>query len=218
MYLPLAEYLARRFQGRGETLDDLIQVASLGLLKAIDRFDRERGVEFSTFATPTIVGEIKRHFRDKAWMVRIPRRLQELNMEIGKVTDIISQERGRAPTVAELAQHVGATEEEVLEAMQASHGYSAESLDAPQEGEDLDLASRIGSTDPAMDIVEVWSSVSVHIQELPERDRRILALRFLEGKTQTQIAKEIGISQMHVSRLLSRVLEELREKAGKEIW
>jgi RNA polymerase sigma-B factor len=217
MHLPLAEYLARRFEGRGEPLDDLIQVASLGLLKAIDRFDLERGVEFSTFATPTITGELKRHFRDKGWSVRVPRRLQEVGMQIARIIPLLSQEIGRSPTISEIAERLGRSEEEVLEGAQAAQAYSVQSLDAPvSQGDDRGVAERLGQEDEAMEFVEAWAGVAHLIEELSPRDRRIIYLRFVKSQTQSQIAEELGISQMHVSRLLSRALLYLRGRAEEE--
>jgi RNA polymerase sigma-B factor len=214
LYQPLAEYLARRFYGRGEPLEDLIQVASIGLIKAIDRFDTERGVKFSTYATATVVGELKRHFRDKGWALRVPRRLQEAGMSVGRAVMDLSQELGRAPTVGEIAVRTGLSEEEVLEAMETAQAYTAASLDAPTDEEGATEADRLGEEEEAFELLEGWTSVAPAIRELPRRERTILYLRFFRGLTQTQIAEELGISQMHVSRLLSRTLEELRRSVG----
>jgi len=208
----LAEYLARRFQGRGEPVEDLTQVAMIGLLKAIDRFDLDREVKFSTYATATIVGELKRHFRDKGWSVRVPRRLQETGLKVSKAMSEVSQEVGRSPTVAEVASHTGLSEEEVLEGMETVHAYSASSLDAPIDEEGRSSHEIMGSEDEQIEMFEAWTTVAPAIQALPERERRILFLRFFRGLTQTQIADEIGISQMHVSRLLARTIRQLREK------
>ncbi|MGI8426124.1 MAG: RNA polymerase sigma factor SigF [Actinomycetota bacterium] len=213
LHMPLVEYLARRFRGRGEPLDDLVQVASIGLLKAIDRFDPERGVEFSTYATPTIVGEIKRHFRDKGWAIRIPRRLQEIGLTLSKVVPAMSQELGHSPTVAEIAVRAGFSEEEVLEAMSASQAYSLVSLDAPTNEDGGDSLSRLGAEDESLELFEAWSSVAHLLKKLPHRERQILHLRFVTGETQSQIAERLGISQMHVSRLLTRTLDNLRQAA-----
>lgn len=210
MYRPLAEYLARRFRGRGEALEDLTQVALIGLLKAIDRFDLSREVKFSTYATATIVGEIKRHFRDKGWAVRVPRRLQETGLRVSRTITELAQDLGRSPTVAEIAERTGFTEEEVLEGMETAHAYSTTSLDAPIDEEGTTAGDRIGQEDETLELLEAWNSVAPAIRELPARERRILYLRFFRGMTQTQIADEIGISQMHVSRLLARTLESLR--------
>jgi RNA polymerase sigma-B factor len=213
MHLPLVEYLARRFRNRGEPLDDLIQVATIGLIKSVDRFDLERGVEFSTYATPTIVGEIKRHFRDKGWAIRVPRRLQELKLSLTKATSELSQKNGRAPTVAELAAHLEMSEEDVLEGLESANAYSAVSLDAPDTGDDDSpaVADSLGTTDDALEGVEYRESLKPLLEKLPPREKRILLLRFFGNMTQSQIAAELGISQMHVSRLLARTLAQLRE-------
>ncbi len=213
IHLPLVEYLARRFRNRGEPLDDLVQVATIGLIKSVDRFDLERGVEFSTYATPTIVGEIKRHFRDKGWAIRVPRRLQELKLSLTKATSDLSQKNGRSPTVAELAQHLGLSEEEILEGLESANAYSAVSLDAPDGGDDDSpaVADSLGVVDAALEGVEYRESLKPLLEKLPGREKRILMLRFFGGMTQSQIAGELGISQMHVSRLLARTLAQLRE-------
>jgi RNA polymerase sigma-B factor len=212
LHLPLVEYLARRFRNRGEMLDDLIQVATIGLIKSVDRFDLERGVEFSTYATPTIVGEIKRHFRDKGWAIRVPRRLQELKLALTKATSELSQKNGRAPTVHELAEQLGLSEEEVLEGLESANAYSAVSLDAPDGGDDDSpaVADSLGMVDEALEGVEYRESLKPLLEKLPAREKRILMLRFFGGMTQSQIAAELGISQMHVSRLLARTLAQLR--------
>ena len=211
IHLPLVEYLARRFRNRGEPLEDLIQVGTIGLLKAIDRFDLQREVEFSTYATPTIVGELKRHFRDKGWAVRVPRRLQELNLSLNKVVAELSQEIGRSPTISEIAAKVRLSEEEVLEGLDTSNAYAVISLDAPAGGEDAPTVSEhIGSEDESLEALEYRAALGPLIAELPERERRILYLRFFRGMTQSQIAARLGISQMHVSRLLNRTLGVLR--------
>ncbi len=211
-HLPLVEYLARRFRNRGEPLDDLIQVATIGLIKSVDRFDLERGVEFSTYATPTIVGEIKRHFRDKGWAIRVPRRLQELKLSLTKATSDLSQKNGRSPTVAELAGHLGLTEEEILEGLESANAYSAVSLDAPDGGDEDSpaVADSLGMLDEALEGVEYRESLKPLLEQLPAREKRILMLRFFGNMTQSQIANELGISQMHVSRLLARTLAQLR--------
>jgi RNA polymerase sigma-B factor len=214
MHLPLVEHLARRFRNRGEPLDDLTQVATIGLIKSVDRFDPQRGVEFSTYATPTIIGEIKRHFRDKGWAVRVPRRLQELRLSLTAATSELSQRNGRSPTVAELAGHLGLTEEEVLEGLESANAYSTLSLDVPESGDDESpaVADSLGSEDEALEGVEYRESLKPLLEQLPAREKRILLLRFFGNMTQSQIADEIGISQMHVSRLLARTLAQLREK------
>jgi RNA polymerase sigma-B factor len=213
MHLPLVEYLARRFRNRGEPYDDLVQVATIGLIKSVDRFDIERGVEFSTYATPTIVGEIKRHFRDKGWAIRVPRRLQELKLALTKATAELAQDLGRSPTVAELAHHLGRSEEEVLEGLESANAYTAVSLDAP-EGADDDAGSvsdAIGDFDEALERLEYREALRPLLDRLPAREKKILMLRFFGSLTQSQIAAELGISQMHVSRLLARTLAQLRE-------
>jgi RNA polymerase sigma-B factor len=211
IHLPLVEYLARRFRNRGEPLEDLIQVGTIGLLKAIDRFDLQREVEFSTYATPTIVGELKRHFRDKGWAVRVPRRLQELNLSLNKVVAELSQEIGRSPTIPEIAAKVRLSEEEVLEGLDTSNAYAVISLDAPAGGDDTpSVSEHIGSEDESLEALEYRAALGPLIAELPERERRILYLRFFSGMTQSQIAARLGISQMHVSRLLNRTLGVLR--------
>jgi RNA polymerase sigma-B factor len=213
LHLPLVEYLARRFRNRGEPLDDLVQVATIGLIKSIDRFDLDRGVEFSTYATPTIVGEIKRHFRDKGWAIRVPRRLQEMKLSLTKATADLSQRNGRAPTVAELAKYLELSEDEVLEGLESANAYSAISLDAPELGdEDAPAVSRsLGALDEALEGVVYRESLKPLLEQLPEREKTILMLRFFSNRTQSQIATELGISQMHVSRLLARTLAVLRE-------
>jgi RNA polymerase sigma-B factor len=213
-HIGLAEYLARRFTNRGEPLDDLVQVASLGLLKAVDRFDPDRGLEFSTYATPTIVGELKRHFRDKGWAVRVPRRVQELHLRLASVVGTLSQEHGRSPTIAEIAHAASASEEEVLEAIEAGHAYRFTSLDAPASADDEGaLSAQLGEEDPAMVDSEHRVTLSPLIAQFPPRERLILHLRFFEGLTQSEIAARLGISQMHVSRLLARSLAQLRASA-----
>lgn len=213
-YIGLVEFLARRFRNRGEPLEDLIQVGTIGLLKAIDRFELERDVEFSTYATPTIVGEIKRHFRDKGWAVRVPRRLQELHLELTKVVQVLSQELGRSPTVEEIARATSFTEEEVLEGLEIAQAYSYTSLDAPLDpgdGSATTFADQLGGEDEYLENLEYRASLAPELARLPERERKILYLRFFKGMTQSEIAARVGISQMHVSRLLARTLAQLRQ-------
>lgn len=212
MHLPLVEYLARRFNGRGEPLDDLVQVGTIGLIKAVDRFDLEREVEFSTYATPTVVGEIKRHFRDKGWTVRVPRRLQELRASLSSATAEMTQSLGRAPTVAELAQQLGLSEEDILEGLESANAYAALSLDATDAEGGPSVIDTLGCWDEQLDGVEYRESLKPLLDTLPERERRILLLRFFGNMTQSQIATELGISQMHVSRLLARTLTQLRAR------
>jgi len=218
VHLPLVEHLARRFRNRGEPLDDLIQVATIGLIKSVDRFDPSRGVEFSTYATPTIVGEIKRHFRDKGWAVRVPRRLQELRLSLTSATAELSQQHGRAPTVAELAAHLRLSEDDVLEGLESANAYSTLSLDVPEQGEQDSplVADSLGAEDEELEGVEYRESLKPLLAKLPPREKKILLLRFFGNMTQSQIAEEIGISQMHVSRLLARTLAQLRQDLMQE--
>ncbi|MPZ90696.1 MAG: SigB/SigF/SigG family RNA polymerase sigma factor [Actinobacteria bacterium] len=213
-YIGLVEFLARRFRNRGEPLEDLVQVGTIGLLKAIERFDLEREVEFSTYATPTIVGELKRHFRDKGWAVRVPRRLQELHLELTKVVSTLGQELRRSPTVAEIARAAGTSEENVLEGLEIAQAYNFTSLDAPIDSHDAgstSFADQLGGEDEQLRNLEYRAALAPEMAKLPERERRILYLRFFKGMTQSEIAERLGISQMHVSRLLNRTLMRLRE-------
>lgn len=218
-YLGLVEFLARRFRNRGEPLEDLVQVGTIGLLKAIERFDLDREVEFSTYATPTIVGELKRHFRDKGWAVRVPRRLQELHLELTKIVSTLGQELGRSPTPSEIAEYANLTEEQVLEGLEIAQAYNFASLDAPIDSEDggtTSFADQLGSEDESLENLEYRASLAPEMEKLPERERRILYLRFYKGMTQSEIAERLDISQMHVSRLLNRTLIKLREALETE--
>ena len=208
--MPLVRALANRYAGRGEPLEDLVQVGSLGLIKAVDRFDVDRGVEFSSYAVPTIVGEIRRHFRDKAWAMHVPRRLKELSVRLSRVLDELTTELGRSPTIAELAEASGADEEEVIDALDSAQAYSTRSLNATFDDGDDPLAEKLGIEDPAFEEIEDGSLVAAGLDVLDERERRIVELRFFEEMTQSQIAAEVGISQMHVSRLLRRSLAIMR--------
>ena len=213
LHLPLVEHCARRFRNRGEPLEDLVQVGTIGLIKSVDRFDSDRGVEFSTYATPTIIGEIKRYFRDKGWAIRVPRRLQELRMQIGSATAELTQSLGRSPTPRELAEAIGCTVEEIVEGIESSNAYSTLSLDASDDGEEGGAASMldaIGVDDEGLEHVEIRESIKPLLDRLEPREKKILLLRFFKNMTQSQIAEEIGVSQMHVSRLLNRTLEQLR--------
>jgi RNA polymerase sigma-B factor len=211
LHLPLVEYCARRFRHRGEPFEDLVQVGTIGLLKSIDRFDPDRGVEFSTYATPTVIGEIKRYFRDKGWAIRVPRRLQELRMQIGAAMAELTQSLGRSPTPRELADAIGCSVEEIVDGIESSNAYSTLSLDAGDDVEDNALLRQaIGVEDENLEQVEIRESLKPLLDALDPREKKILLLRFFRNKTQTQIAEEIGVSQMHVSRLLSRTLERLR--------
>jgi RNA polymerase sigma-B factor len=209
--MPLVRALASRYSGRGEPLEDLVQVGSVGLIKAVDRFDVDRGVEFSSYAVPTIVGEIRRHFRDKAWAMHVPRRLKELSVRLSRVLDELTTELGRSPTVAELAEATGVEEEEVIDALDSTHAYSTRSLQAPfdDDGEDS-LFDTLGVEEKGYDEVDDVSLLEAGLGVLDDRERRIVELRFFDEKTQSQIAAELGISQMHVSRLLRRALGTMR--------
>ncbi|MFD0422876.1 RNA polymerase sigma factor SigF [Streptomyces parvus] len=211
--LALVKFAASRFRSRSEPMEDIVQVGTIGLIKAIDRFELSRGVEFPTFAMPTIVGEIKRFFRDTSWSVRVPRRLQELRLDLAKAGDELSQQLDRAPTVAELSERLGITPDEVVEGMSASNAYTASSLDAKPEEDDSEgaLADRIGYEDHGLEGIEYVESLKPLIAALPARDRMILSLRFVSNMTQSEIGEELNISQMHVSRLLSRTLTKLRK-------
>jgi RNA polymerase sigma-B factor len=215
-FQPLVEYLARRFAGRGEAVEDLVQVANIGLLNAIDRFDPDREVQFSTYATATIVGELKRHFRDKAWAVRVPRQLQETAVHMNKALPELTQELGRSPTIAEIANRLQVEEDDVVGAMDAVQAYSTASLDAPTGPSGITHVETLGEDDSSLDLLESWATIAPAVRELSDRDRRVLYLRFFRDMTQSEIAEEIGSSQMHVSRILNRTLERLRDSAQGE--
>ncbi|MFD9126393.1 SigB/SigF/SigG family RNA polymerase sigma factor [Kitasatospora sp. NPDC059571] len=208
----LVRYVARRFRQSGEPMDDIVQVGTIGLIKAIDRFDPSRGLEFVTFAIPTVVGEIKRFFRDTTWAVHVPRRLQELRLALAKGRDHLEQTLGRPATTAELAAHLGISEEEVVEGMVAGNAHTAGSLDLREEGEggDGSLLQRLGRYDPGLEKVENLEALKPMVAALGERDRSILHMRFVEELTQAEIGARLGVSQMHVSRLLARILGGLR--------
>jgi RNA polymerase sigma-B factor len=212
--LSLVRYAASRFRARGDSQEDVVQVGTIGLIKAIDRFELSREVEFATFAVPYIVGEIKRFFRDTTWAVHVPRRLQEARVELAKATDELRSRLGRTPTTRELAELMSLSEEEVIEARKAANGYQSSSLDAAltteSDGAEMPLAERLGEEDPSMELVEDLSSLAPLIAELDERDRRIIHMRYVEELTQAQIAARLGVSQMHVSRLISRIIKRLR--------
>jgi len=209
---PFAVRLAARYRNRGEHFDDLVQVAMVGLIKAVHGYDPEVG-HFANYAGPTIVGEIKRHFRDKGWSIRVPRRLQDLRQDLSRASQHLTHELHRSPTVADLAAHLRLTQEEVVEGLASAQAYSTASLDAPVGGDDdsSDLGSLLGATDPALDNVDNHLTLPAVLASLPEREKRILTMRFYGNMTQSQIAEVIGVSQMHVSRLLSRALAQLRE-------
>jgi RNA polymerase sigma-B factor len=213
-HLGLAQHLARKFVYRGEPYDDLVQVASLALIKAVDRFDPDRGFEFTTFATRTILGELKRHFRDKGWAIRAPRRLQELYLQLNQSVASLSQELGRSPTIGELAADTGAREEDVLEALEAGKSYRSTSIDNPGL-DDEGIGTRLGQEASGMAAAEWRAVLAPYMQALPEREQTILRFRFIDGLTQSEIASRIGISQMHVSRLMAQTLATLRERFGE---
>jgi len=219
MYMPLVRSLARRYASRGEHFDDLVQVGAIGLIKAIDRFDLTRGVELTTYATPNIVGEIKRYFRDKGWSVRVPRGLQELNIRVNKVIDELTARLQRSPTIAEIAEAASSTPEEVLEALESSQAYNSISLQASPTNDPGDdeatLVDYLGGDEDAYDTMEDRTMLAPGFAKLDSRERYILHLRFFEGLTQSQIASRVGISQMHVSRLIRRSLEKLRDEIGE---
>jgi RNA polymerase sigma-B factor len=214
VHLNLVRFLAVRFVNRGEPLDDLVQVGTVGLLKAIDRFDLERGVEFTTYATPTIVGEIKRYFRDKGWAVKVPRRLQELNLAVNRASDKLAISLGRSPTVTELAEHLQAGEDEILEAQELGQAYNLLSLDSEVSGEadkkSQTLADTVGVADAGLELLEDRANLEQAFGVLTGRERVIIYLRFYESVSQTEIAKRLNVSQMHVSRLQAKALEKLR--------
>ncbi len=214
-FMPLVRRLASRYRGGREPLEDLVQVASLGLVKALDRFDPERGVAFTTYAAPTILGELRRHFRDRGWSVHVPRDLQERTAKVEKAVTDLPTKLGRAPSVREIADHLKLSEEDVLEAMEAGGAHHAVSIDALQRMEDSEgvpMVERLGESDPGYDTVEYGAAIQEVLGELSERDRMVLHLRFVEDLTQTQIAEQIGVSQMHVSRILRGTLQKLREE------
>jgi RNA polymerase sigma-B factor len=214
VHLNLVRFLAVRFANRGEPLDDLVQVGTVGLLKAIDRFELERGVEFTTYATPTIVGEIKRYFRDKGWAVKVPRRLQELNLAVNRASDKLAIELGRSPTVAELAVHLKSTDDEILEAQELGQAYNLLSLDSEVSGEtdkkSQTLADTVGVSDAGLELLEDRANLERAFEVLTGRERVIIYLRFYESVSQTEIAKRLNVSQMHVSRLQAKALDKLR--------
>ncbi len=210
-HLPLVRALARRYAGRGEPLEDIEQVGAIGLIKAIDRYELDRGVALTTYATPNVVGEIKRHFRDRGWTIRIPRGLQELNSRMSATIERLTSSLGRSPTIAEIGRELGATPEQVLEAVEAGSAYAPMSLSpAPSSDGDLDPLEALGSEDQAFERSEERATLEPALRGLPDREREILRKRFEEGLTQTQIAEQIGISQMHVSRLIRKSLGRMR--------
>jgi RNA polymerase sigma-B factor len=218
-YMSLVRSLARRYSYRGEQLDDLVQIGAIGLIKAIDRFDMSRGVELTTYATPNIIGEIKRHFRDRGWSVRVPRGLQELNVQLSKLVEQLTVQLARSPTIPELAKAAGVEEEEVLEALESGRAYSALSLSqgsSTEDGEELDPLESLGQIEHEYEVSEDRAVLAPGFKALDDRERTILHLRFFEGLTQSQIAQQVGISQMHVSRLIRRALEKIREEIAAD--
>jgi RNA polymerase sigma-B factor len=212
-YMGLVRSLARRYSYRGEQLEDLVQIGAIGLIKAIDRFDINRGVELTTYATPNIIGEIKRHFRDKGWAVRVPRGLQELNVQLSKLMDQLTVQLGRSPTIPELAKAAGVEEEQVLEASESGRAYTSLSLSVGGGGDDddLDPLESLGTEEHQYEVSEDRAVLAPGFKALDPRERMILQLRFFDGLTQSQIAQQVGISQMHVSRLIRRSLEKIRD-------
>ncbi|MEU4217110.1 SigB/SigF/SigG family RNA polymerase sigma factor [Actinoplanes sp. NPDC026623] len=217
-WLPLARHLAQRYAGRGEPADDLVQTATIGLIKAVDRFDASRGVDFAGYAIPTILGEVKRHFRDRTWSIRVPRRLQELRLQITEANNTLTHNLNRPPTVADIATHLGITEEEVLEGLEGARAYNATSLSTPIG---TDGTTELGDTLSAdvndYDAVDLRTSLGPALAKLDERERTIVTLRFYGNLTQSQIAERIGVSQMHVSRLLTKALAKLRGNIDADI-
>ncbi len=214
MYLNLVKYLASRFRNRGEPIDDLIQVGTIGLIKAIDRFDTGRAVEFTTYATPTIVGELKRYFRDKGWAIKVPRRLQELSFRVNQAIDQLTQKLQRSPTILEIGEYLGVTAEEVLEALETSEAYNFVSLETDRNNDGTDAFSileYIGEDDQFMAVVDDRATLAEALKYLTPQEQHVLYLRFFQGLTQTEIATSLGISQMQVSRLLRKTLRALRE-------
>lgn len=219
MYLNLVKYLASRFRNRGEPVDDLVQVGTIGLIKAIDRFDVQREVEFTTYATPTIVGELKRYFRDKGWAIKVPRRLQELSFRVNQAVDALTQREQRSPTIPEIADYLGVTSEDVLEALETSEAYNFVSLEGDRntDGQDsFSILEYIGKDDHLMAVVDDRTTLAAALKDLSPQEQRVLYLRFFEGLTQTEIAKQLDISQMQVSRLLRKTLKILRENLVHE--
>jgi RNA polymerase sigma-B factor len=219
MYLNLVKYLASRFRNRGEPIDDLVQVGTIGLIKAIDRFDIDRQVEFTTYATPTIVGELKRYFRDKGWAIKVPRRLQELSFKVNQSMDVLTQRLQRSPTIEEIAEYLEVTPEEVLEAMETSEAYNFVSLESDRGSDGSDsfsILEYIGKDDQLMAVVDDRATLSAALKQLTPQEQKVLYLRFFEGLTQTEIARQLDISQMQVSRLLRKTLKVLRESIVRE--
>ncbi|MFI5717050.1 SigB/SigF/SigG family RNA polymerase sigma factor [Nocardia sp. NPDC051750] len=216
--IPLADHIARKFSGRGEPFDDLTQVARVGLVHAVDRFDVSRGSNFLSFAVPTIMGEVRRYFRDNTWAMRVPRRVKETHLRIGAAVDSLSQSLGRSPTAKEIAAELDVDPDEVTQAVIAGNAYQPTSIDAASVGRDTDasLLDTLGEEEAQFDRVEEYVAIRPLLAGLPERERRILTMRFFESMTQTQIAQQMGISQMHVSRILTKTLARLRDQSSRE--
>ncbi len=216
-FLPMTQRLTRRYARRGEPYDDLLQTATVGLIKAVDRFDPHRGVDFTAYAIPTILGEIKRYFRDHAWTIRVPRRLQEMRMAINDANATLSHTLGRAPVIADIALYLGVTEEAVIEGLEGSRAYSATSLSAPTSADgSLEVGDTLGTEDHGYELTELHLALGPALASLTERERRIITLRFFGNQTQTQIAEQVGVSQMHISRLITAALAKLRTQLGPD--
>jgi len=214
-YLPVAQHIARRFAGRGEPEDDLVQAGTIGLIGAVDRFDPHRGLDFLSFAIPTITGEIRRHFRDHTWAMRVPRRLKDIQGTMSAVAGPLAQELGRAPRPSEIAARLGVPVEDVIDGLNAQHAYRNDSLDQLTQAGDASLAKGSGSIDEGLAGVDNRETLAPLLDALPERERQILIMRFFGNRTQSQIAEVVGVSQMHISRLLDRTLKELRERFNR---
>jgi RNA polymerase sigma-B factor len=218
-WLPMAQRLTRRYAGRGEPLEDLMQTATIGLIKAVDRFDPDHGVDFAAYAIPTILGEVKRYFRDRAWSIRVPRRLQEMRMAINDANSVLTHTLGRAPTLADIAEHLNATEEEVLDGLEGARAYNATSLSAPTNADGTrEVGDTLGADDHGYELTDLHLALKPAMACLTERERLIVTLRFFGNQTQTQIADQIGVSQMHVSRLLAGALSKLRTHLGPDAY
>ena len=216
-YLPVVQHIARRFAGRGEPVDDLEQAGTIGLINAVDRFEPDRGVDFLSYAVPTITGEIRRHFRDRTWSMRVPRRLKDLQSSINSAVGPLSQELGRAPRPSEIAARLGIPPEDVVEGLDAQRAYRSSSLDELVSGAETTLTDTLGVADAELEKVEYRQTLAPLLDDLPDRERTILVLRFFGNMTQTQIADRVGISQMHVSRLLAQTVAGLRRRMNEDV-
>ncbi|WP_237421945.1 SigB/SigF/SigG family RNA polymerase sigma factor [Gordonia sp. SID5947] len=210
--LPLADHVARRFSDRGEPFDDLLQVARIGVVNAVDRFDAERGASFLSFAVPTVMGEVRRHFRDSMWSIRVPRRAKETSLSISKASDELVQTLGRSPRPSEIAEHLDLPVDEVIDGLMARSAYHARSIDAEPDDEGRSIRETLGSDDERISQIDEFVTLRPALERLPDREREILSLRFFHAMSQSEIAAKVGISQMHVSRLLSRTLSSLRDE------